>query len=159
MLTVPVADNGAFVANALELLGGGSNLVGLRTRGTGQRPFKVVDELQRQAEAQFRETESGLQQRLQETEKKLSDMRSGGGASLEMLSAEEGAALAAFQRDMISIRKQLRDVRHELRKDIEGLGTILKVINIGGIPVLVGIIAIFVSLVRRRYRKRALEMQ
>ena len=86
-------------------------------------------------------------------------MRSGGGASLEMLSAEEGAALAAFQRDMISIRKQLRDVRHELRKDIEGLGTILKAINIGGIPVLVGIIAIFVSLVRRRYRKRALEMQ
>ena len=60
---------------------------------------------------------------------------------------------------MISIRKQLRDVRHELRKDIEGLGTILKAINIGGIPVLVGIIAIFVSLVRRRYRKRALEMQ
>ena len=159
VLNVPVADNGAFVANALELLGGGSNLVGLRTRGTGQRPFTVVDELQRQAEAQFRETESGLQQRLQETEKKLSDMRSGGAASLEMLSAEEGAALAAFQRDMISIRKQLRDVRHELRKDIEGLGTILKAINIGGIPVLVGIIAIFVSLVRRRYRKRALEMQ
>ena len=85
-------------------------------------------------------------------------MRSAGGASVEMLSAEEAETIAAFQRDMLSIRKELREVRHELRKDIEGLGTILKVINIGGIPVLVGFIAIFVSLIRRRYRRRALEM-
>ncbi len=158
VLNLPVADNGAFVANALELLGGGSSLVGLRTRGTGQRPFEVVDELQREAELQFRETESGLQRRLEETEKKISEMRSAGGASVEMLSAEEAETIAAFQRDMLSIRKELREVRHELRKDIEGLGTILKVINIGGIPVLVGFIAIFVSLIRRRYRRRALEM-
>jgi hypothetical protein len=119
----------------------------------------VVDDLQREAEALFRETENGLQQRLEETEKKLSEMRSGGGVNLEMLSEEEEATIAAFQKDLISIRKQLRDVRHELRKDIEGLGTILKVINIGVIPIMVGIIAVFVSLLRRRYRRRALAMQ
>ena len=157
-LTIPMADNGAFVANVLELLGGGANLIGLRTRGTGLRPFKVVDELQREAEALFRETENGLQERLEETEKKLSEMRSGGGVNLEILSEEEETTIAAFQNDLLSIRKQLRDVRHELRKDIEGLGTILKVINIGGIPILVGIIAIFVSLLRRRHRRRALAM-
>lgn len=157
-LTIPMADNGAFVANVLELLGGGANLIGLRTRGTGLRPFKVVDELQREAEALFRETENGLQQRLEETEKKLSEMRSGGGVNIEMLSEEEEATISAFQNDLLSIRKQLRDVRHELRKDIEGLGTIIKVINIGGIPILVGIIAIFVSLLRRRHRRRALAM-
>ena len=157
-LTIPMADNGAFVANVLELLGGGANLIGLRTRGTGLRPFKVVDELQREAEALFRETENGLQQRLEETEKKLSEMRSGGGVNIEMLSEEEEATITAFQNDLLSIRKQLRDVRHELRKDIEGLGTIIKVINIGGIPILVGIIAIFVSLLRRRHRRRALAM-
>ena len=158
-LTLPVADNGAFVANVLELLGGGADLIGLRTRGTGQRPFKVVDDLQREAEALFRETENGLQQRLEETEKKLSEMRSGGGVNLEMLSEEEEATIAAFQKDLISIRKQLRDVRHELRKDIEGLGTMLKALNIGVIPIMVGIIAVFVSLLRRRYRRRALAMQ
>ncbi len=157
-LTIPMADNGAFVANVLELLGGGANLIGLRTRGTGLRPFKVVDELQREAEALFRETENGLQERLEETEKKLSEMRSGGGINLEILSEEEETTIAAFQNDLLNIRKQLRDVRHELRKDIEGLGTILKVINIGGIPILVGIIAIFVSLLRRRHRRRALAM-
>ena len=86
-------------------------------------------------------------------------MRSGGGANIEMLSKEEESTIATFQKDLISIRKQLRDVRHELRKDIEGLGTILKIVNIGGIPIMVGIIAVFVSLLRRRYRRRALAMQ
>ena len=158
-VSLPIADNGSFVANVLELLGGGADLIGLRTRGTGQRPFKVVDELQREAEELFRETENGLQRRLEETEQKLSEMRSGGAANVEMLSYEEQTTIAAFQKDLISIRKQLRDVRHELRKDIEGLGTVLKILNIGGIPILVGIIAIFVSLLRRRYRHRALRMQ
>ena len=158
-MSLPMADNGSFVANVLELLGGGADLISLRTRGTGQRPFKVVDDLQREAEELFRETENGLQQRLEETEQKLSEMRSGGAANLEMLSDEEQATITAFQKDLISIRKQLRDVRHELRKDIEGLGTVLKILNIGGIPILVGIIAIFVSLLRRRHRRRALGMQ
>ena len=158
-VSLPMADNGSFVANVLELLGGGADLISLRTRGTGQRPFKVVDDLQREAEELFRETENGLQQRLEETEQKLAEMRSGGTANLEMLSSEEQATIAAFQTDLISIRKQLRDVRHELRKDIEGLGTVLKILNIGGIPILVGIIAVFVSLLRRRHRHRALRMQ
>ncbi|MEE2693987.1 MAG: GldG family protein [Pseudomonadota bacterium] len=156
VLAIPMADNGALVANLIELFGGGPELIGLRTRGTGQRPFVVVDKLQRQAEIKFRETERGLQQRMEETERKLSEMRRSEGDSVELLTDEQSVAIEAFKVDLLTIRKELRDVRHELRKDIEGLGTLLKVLNIGGIPVLVGIVALLVFLVRRRRRLRSL---
>ena len=38
-VVVPVANNGDFVANAVEVLAGGEDLVGLRSRGTSARPF------------------------------------------------------------------------------------------------------------------------
>ena len=156
VLAIPMADNGALVANLIELFGGGPELIGLRTRGTGQRPFMVVDQLQRKAEIKFRETERGLQQRMEETERKLSEMRRSDSDSVELLTEEQSVAIEAFKVDLLAIRKELRDVRHELRKDIEGLGTLLKVLNIGGIPVLVGIVALLVFLVRRRRRLRSL---
>lgn len=156
VLAIPMADNGALVANLVELLGGGAELIGLRTRGTGQRPFVVVDQLQRAAEIRFRETERGLQVRMEETERKLGEMRRSEGGSRELLTEEQSEAIESFKEDLLAIRKQLRDVRHELRKDIEGLGTSLKLLNIGVIPVLVGLIAVFVFFVRRRYRLHGL---
>ncbi len=37
---------GTFVANAIEVLAGGDDLVGLRSRGTSARPFEVVERIQ-----------------------------------------------------------------------------------------------------------------
>jgi len=158
VLAIPMADNGALVANLIELLGGGPELIGLRTRGTGQRPFEVVDRLQRDAEIKFRETERGLQQRMEETERKLLEMRRTEGDTLEMLTAEQSAAIENFKVDLLAIRKELRDVRHELRKDIEGLDRLLKILNIGGIPILVGVIALLVFFMRRRNRLHSLSV-
>ena len=94
--------------------------------------------------------------RMEETERKLGEMRRSEGGTRELLTEEQSKAIEAFKEDLLVIRKQLRDVRHELRKDIEGLGTSLKILNIGVIPVLVGLIALFVFFVRRRYRLHGL---
>ena len=47
------------------------------------------------------------------------------------LSPEQALALEDFQDQKLSIRKQLREVRHGLDRDIQGLGANLKLINIG----------------------------
>ena len=49
---------------------------------------------------------------------------------------ESGAALDQFQDEKLRIRKELRDVRHQLDKDIEQLGSLLKVMNILVMPLL-----------------------
>ena len=57
---MPFSDNGPFVANLIDTLAGGDALIGLRARGTSARPFVLVNDMQAEAEARFRQTEQAL---------------------------------------------------------------------------------------------------
>ena len=132
----PFANNGDFLINAVEHLGGSSALMSIRGRGQYQRPFDVVENLTVAAEAKFREQEQVLQTQLQQTEDELAQLQSQqGGASL-VLSPEQEQAIDEFVAKKLQIRKQLREVRHQLDKDIEELGAWLKVLNIAVLPLL-----------------------
>ena len=70
-LPQPWADNGSFAINALDNLSGSDALISIRSRGNFNRPFTVVDNLQRSAQERFRKKEHELQSRLAATEEKL----------------------------------------------------------------------------------------
>ena len=71
----PIADNGSLIINAIESLSGKGELISLRSRGVSSRPFEEVEELRRNAETKYRETEQKLQKELQSTEQKLRDYK------------------------------------------------------------------------------------
>ena len=152
----PIADNDSLVINAVEFLSGGGELIALRTRGTSMRPFKVVEELQKQAETSYRETEKSLQNDLKVTEDKLRDLQRGASIATQdgapILSKEQADTLKQFKEKIINIRKKLRDVRRDLKVDIEKLGLMLKLYNIWVMPLLVSISAVLVFISRRRKR-------
>ncbi|MDA0271760.1 MAG: Gldg family protein [Proteobacteria bacterium] len=131
------ADNGSFVTNLVENLSGSSALIEVRSRGQFSRPFVVVEELRRLAEAKYLENAEDLQLRLAETERQLSELESARvDDGLLTLSPEQEAALVSFQDEKLRIRKDLRDVRHRLDQDIDQLGGKLKFINILLMPLL-----------------------
>ena len=133
----PWANNGDLIINSLDNLSGGAALVSIRSRGRFTRPFDVVQDLRREAEARYLENANDLQARLTETEQKLTELQSAQGeGNLLVLAPEQEEALLRFQQEKLKIRKQLRDVRHQLDRDIELLGSTLKFINIALIPVL-----------------------
>ena len=68
---IPIAENGAFVINAVENMMGSSDLISLRTRAPAQRSFTVVDQMRREADARFLAEEQQLQQRIAATETQL----------------------------------------------------------------------------------------
>ena len=152
----PIADNGSLIINAIESLSGKGELISLRSRGVSSRPFEEVEELRRNAETKYRETEQKLQKELQSTEQKLRDLQRS--ASLEVnegspiLSKEHAETLQIFRDQIINIRKKLRDVQRELRVDIEELGLLLKIYNIWLMPLFVSIASILVFGFRRRKR-------
>ncbi len=151
----PNANNGDFVVNALENLAGGSELMSLRSRGVSSRPFELVQDIQREAERKFRSKERELQEKLRETEKKLSDLQTkeqAGGATI--LSADQQKAIEDARKEILSLRRELRLVQNDLRKDIDQLETTLRVTNIGLIPVVVAVVAIVLGLVRITRRRR-----
>ncbi len=146
----PWADNGSFVMNAVEHLSGNPDLISIRTQGRFNRPFVKVEQLRRDAEARFLEQEELLQEELSKTEEKLVELenaRSEGDGAL--FTPEQEAELQAFQEEKLKIRKQLRDVQHQLDQDIEALGTQLKLINIFLVPGLICLL-LFVGTLRKR---------
>ena len=148
-VAVPRADNGAFLINALENLSGSNDLISLRSRGRSTRPFIKVAALKENAEKQFRARERVLQVQLSETQKKIRDLQQlKDGDSIRIMSAEQQQALRKFQTEQISTRKALRNVQHDLKRDINTLGMWLKVINIGLVPLLVILLAIVLGLLR-----------
>ena len=154
-LLVPTANNGDFVANAIEVLAGGEDLVGLRSRGTSARPFEVVETIQREAQARYSAEERALQARLKATQAKLASLtgkeETGAPANL---SAEQTKAVEEFRADMVQTRRQLRDVQAALRSDISRLKTGLEFFNIALIPIIVAAAAIVLGALRLRRRRR-----
>jgi ABC-type uncharacterized transport system involved in gliding motility auxiliary subunit len=148
----PFANNGDFVTNAVENLSGSDALISIRSRGTFARPFVKVDELTVKAETKFREQEHILQQQLDDTEQQLMQLQSQQeeGAGL-VISAEQQQTIDNFMQKKIQIRKALREVRHQLDKDIENLGNWIKFINIAVAPlILVLLLALLSALLRTR---------
>jgi ABC-type uncharacterized transport system involved in gliding motility auxiliary subunit len=145
------ANNGDFVANAVDNLSGSSDLISIRGRQSFFRPFTRVEELRRQADDQLRAKEKELDQELRDTEQKLSALESGrtNEGSLS-LSPEQQAELQRFQQERVRIRKDLRDVRRSLDVEIERLGTTLKMLNIALVPALLAVGAILLAVARRR---------
>lgn len=150
-VAVPRANNGAFVINAIENLSGSNDLISLRSRANFSRPFEKVKEIQRDAEKQFREREKQLQAKLRAAEQKLQDLqRQKSGDDATILSPEQQQEIVKFRAESVKTRKELRNVQHELRKNIEVLGTWLKVINIFVVPVLIIILAIVMGVYRHK---------
>jgi ABC-type uncharacterized transport system involved in gliding motility auxiliary subunit len=158
--TTPVANNGDFVLNAVENLSGSSDLIGLRSRGSAHRPFTKIEEMQEAAQEQFKSEEQRLMRQLEETEKKLLTLQGGpraaeGADAPKALTEEQKAEVQKFTDELLVTRKALRQVRHDLRKDIDSLRNRLSFLNIALVPFLVTIAAAGLGAARIQRRKRA----
>ncbi len=154
-IATPFAGNGDLVANSLDNLSGSGNLISIRGRAIFTRPFTKVEELRREAESRFRDTEQRLQQELSDTEAKLAELQaSREDSSALLLTGEQEAELERFQQERLRIRKKLRQVQRDLDEQIEDLGTRLKIINIGLVPAIITLISIVLLIVRRQRRSK-----
>jgi ABC-type uncharacterized transport system involved in gliding motility auxiliary subunit len=152
---VPTANNGDFVANAVEVLAGGEDLVDLRSRGSSARHFLLVEEIQRAADDRYAAEQQALQEKLKQTQQKLRELTGNNPATpTAPLSPEQAQTIEQFRADMVATRQQLRAVQGALRQDIEGLKAILEFCDIALVPILVAVAAIVLGALRLRRRRR-----
>ncbi|MGD2127677.1 MAG: Gldg family protein [Lysobacterales bacterium] len=145
------ADNGSLAVNAVDNMLGNRDLISIRTRATSARPFERVDALRVRAEQAYRAKEERLQQELDETEKRLTELQSArGDGDLTVISDEQQEELQRFLNRKLEIRKELRQVQHDLQRDIDRLDVRLKLINIAVVPAIVLVFALVYDVRRRR---------
>jgi ABC-type uncharacterized transport system involved in gliding motility auxiliary subunit len=163
-VTTPFSGNGALVVNLLDTLSGSDALISLRSRGEAARPFELVEEIRRDADAKYRQSERALQQRLERTEARLRELRGGtpeanapAGAerTAAVITPEQRAEIDAAREEIGRTRRELRDVQLDLRRDIEGLESTLRFVNIALVPTLLVLFAIGLAVLRARRRARA----
>ncbi len=159
----PVAGNNDFVLNALDNLGGSTQLLSLRSRGTSRRPFDLVEDMRRTAQARFSREQKVLEAKVAETEKRLQELQGqrttagapGQAKPTEMFSPEQRAEVEKFRQQYLASRKALRDVSRRLNTDIDFLGGALAAINILLVPLMIAAIAVALSMTRRRRKAQA----
>ncbi|MGE0628794.1 MAG: hypothetical protein AB7O43_13300, partial [Hyphomicrobiaceae bacterium] len=149
-IQIPTAHNSVFVVNAIENLTGGEALRDLRGRGVKPRPFVVVDNIRRDAEGRFRREQESLEKKLKDVQTKLAGVEQKGEGGKVIISDKDRETIEKFRTEMLAIRRQLRDVKLNMRQDIDQLDTTLKFINIAAVPLLIGFGAIGLALLRRR---------
>ena len=151
----PSSSNADFVTNAVENLAGGGALIGLRGRGLSHRPFTTVERLEDEARGRYFETEQRLTVELEETQDRLAELQAQGrGGDFQLLTQEDQEAILEFNRRMLTIRQELRDVRRALNEDINTLESRLQMANIAAIPAIVILIGVLIALWRRAALRR-----
>ena len=151
---VPNANNGDFVVNALDYLSGSDALIGLRARGKSTRPFTLVQEIRKDAEQRFSDKEAQLQEKLVGAQNRLNELMSReADQSDTILQNNQKRALEESRTEIVGIRTELRDVQHELRKDIERLESWMKFFNIAAVPLLLGVATLVFTVVGRMRRR------
>jgi ABC-type uncharacterized transport system involved in gliding motility auxiliary subunit len=156
------ASNGDLVLNALDNLAGSADLISVRGRATFTRPFERVERLRRAADERFHAKEQELEQQLQATEQKLTQLESKGGSEkgAVIVTPEEQQEIEHFEQEKLRIRKELRAVRAGLDAEIQRLGTTLKIVDIIVIPAAFALLALgFAAWRRRRPHGGAPELQ
>src|SRR5712691_4605704 len=144
------ANNGDFVVNAIEQMSGGAALSDLRGRGVSWRPFELIQRMEADADSRFRAKEQELTTQLKDTEQKLSQLPKAAEGSNEVLTAEQAKTIEGFRTQLLAIRSQLRDVQFALRRDVDNLKNLVTALNVGVVPVTVGVIVIAFGMRRSR---------
>jgi ABC-type uncharacterized transport system involved in gliding motility auxiliary subunit len=153
-VAIPINGNLAFGQGLVEQLAGDADLVSLRSRATAQRPFTVVKQMEAEAAQAYLGKIQSLEDSLQDTRKKLESLQRtkapAGGAVI--LTAEQQAEIDSFRKRAAETRRELKDVRRELRSETEALEFWTKVINIGAMSLVVAIAGLAIAFVKRRRR-------
>jgi ABC-2 type transport system permease protein len=151
---VIVGDNSALMMNAIDDLTGSSDLISIRSRGNFRRPFTVVDEIERQAEAETAEEVAKLNVEIAGFTSELQKLLT---SAKEEQAEVVGSSILQKQRDIEykkrQAQRQLRQVRMQRRERIEHLGNVLRNFNMLAAPAVILMIAIVLG-VRRSVRKR-----
>jgi ABC-type uncharacterized transport system involved in gliding motility auxiliary subunit len=149
----PTNGNLNLIESSVELLAGDSNLMSIRSRTSANRPFVLVNKMEAAAQDKYQSKIDDLETGLTQARQKLSELQSAKQADQKsVLSPEQQAEIKKFQENEAQIDKQLKQVRKELRQEIDSLQNWLKWVNIALMPVVVTCIGLGLAFLKKRSR-------
>lgn len=150
-IMMPFAANLTFLQNLLEQMGGDKDLIGIRSRATLNRPFTRVREMQAKAELAYESKIKLLEKDLADAQQKINELqRAKGDGQQAILSEEQKKEITQFQRRRAEVNRELKEVRKNLRHDVDSLENTTKWANILVMPFAVSLTGIVIAVFKRK---------
>lgn len=160
-VAVPRNGNLAFAQGLVEQMAGDSALISLRSRDSFSKPLTVIKQMESRAQETYLGKIKALEDTLNQTTEKLQALQKGGKSASAnggaILTPEQQAEMENFRKKSVETRKELKDVRKNLREETESLQLWTKVINIGLVPLLVMVLGIVLAIIKRRQANRRIQ--
>ncbi|MDR4506944.1 MAG: GldG family protein [Candidatus Brocadiaceae bacterium] len=149
-----VGDNSTLMLNAIDKLGGSSDLISIRSRGNFKRPFTIVDAIEKTAEKETAAEEAKINAEIAGFQEKLqSILTSGEESEKEIVGSSLLQKKKELELNIHQAQRELRRVKMKRRERIERLGNLLQNFNMLMAPAVILIVAIVLG-IRRSAKKR-----
>ena len=96
----------------------------------------------------IRDRERELVSKLEKMENKIQSLTKKNNNESDVISPETIKAIDGFKSEMMTTRAELRNVKFQLRSDVDNLKTKIMFINIGLIPILIAGLALIIAIRR-----------
>ena len=153
-------DNCSLLQNVMEqLTDTDSVLKQIRSRKPMQRPLTRYNELRAKAELAYKDRIRDLERdllRARAGEKKIRQkLKNSPGGKQPRLTEEERRILHRFENSRARVQRELREIRKQLRADLNALDTKLRLINMVLLPLIVALCGLLWAFLRfSKWRKR-----
>ncbi len=148
----PLNANISLAQNVIEQMAGDENLINARSRAIKNRPFSLIAKMRTEAEDRYRSKIKELETDLQETQRKLNELQRAKEDQNQkfILSPEQKAELAKFRTTQAETNKKLKNLRKDLRRDIDHLQNKVKWSNILVMPTGIVIFGLIMGVIKRQ---------
>ena len=142
-------DNVAMLQNVMESLTGSRMLASIRNRVPMSRPLTKINTLKAEAELRYKNRILELEREFTRAQARLNTLKraaeadpGGPGA------AERRNEMRSFQLKVAAARRELKEMRSNLKTDLDRLDTRIKTVNIVVVPAILALIGIAWSVIR-----------
>ncbi len=162
-IAIPANGNLPLFQAVVEQMAGDPALINLASRSVATRPLTVVRQMEAEAQQAYLGKMKELEDSLNETKEKLSALEKKPTPGMKadpavkvQLTPEQQQEVDNFRKRVVETRKELKEVRRDLRADSEALQFWTKVFNIAFMPVVVAIVGLLIALWKRRRLSRSM---
>ena len=155
-VVVPRNGNLAFAQGLVEQFSGDNALISLRSRASFSRPLTLIRSMEDRAQQSYLGKIKELEDSLNQTQEKLQSLQKArSGPQSTILTTEQQAEIENFRKKAAESRRDLKELRKNLRVETDTLEFWTKVFNIGLVPLLVALAGLVLARGRQRRQKAA----
>jgi ABC-type uncharacterized transport system involved in gliding motility auxiliary subunit len=151
VIAQPMNGNLNFAQNLVEQLSGDNNLIDVRSRAVMQHPFTRIKKIQAEAEARYMDKIKELEDNRNKAMARLNELQQQKNQNQRyILSPEQQTEIDNLKKSEANVGTELRNVKKDLRRDVDSLQHKVEVVNIATMPVVVIVAGIGLAFVKRK---------